>query len=83
MKAKKKYVIKVTAKDIESGKREQSGFCPVALALRRTFREARVWKDELWLGSNRSIPTPRAAASFIERFDDGKKVKPMSFVVTI
>ena len=79
--------IDVTYFDIQRGKRTKSNACPVALAIKRAV-------DSHWLVSvipgnahfygsiaveNRSLP--RQVTEFIEAFDAGNIVAPISFEI--
>lgn len=80
--------IKVTETDIAKGRKKQCKRCPIALAARR----AGVIRPEVdpWTMSARSkrghdagwffCSLPKKARHFVERFDDGLEVKPISFV---
>lgn len=78
--------IAVTAQDIRRGKRAEPCRCPVALALKRTFkRKVRVTFTSFEFESYRKgtkfvvRDTPTSVAKFVEAFDDRKPVKPFSF----
>ena len=78
--------ISVTAQDIRRGKRAEPCRCPVALALKRTFkRKVSVTFTSLEFESYRKgkeslvRDTPSIVAKFVEAFDDHKPVKPFSF----
>ncbi len=80
-----KKVIRVTATDIKRAAFGDAARCPIALALRRAKAGpapsvgCRTWND----GAGMVYDLPKKAQTFIQRFDDGKKVKPFSFVVRL
>lgn len=91
---KKKYVtVQVTKKDIKEGEPRDPSWCPVALALlRKGFDHPEVhdsrFEAEYSLvdgGSDfRSVPLPKLAQRFIDKFDDQdyvtpKTLKPLKF----
>jgi hypothetical protein len=63
--------------------------CPIALAMSRAFPEYRVQVGIFWiflynlLGGivEKEIPMPEAAARFINKFDHGEKVEPMTLEI--
>lgn len=81
----KRFTLKVGAKDIENGIREDPRNCPIAIAVRKKFKifdeddVSVAWsvriKDTRYSLTNR-------ANIFVGMFDTGKKVKPTSFTFT-
>lgn len=82
----KKLTINVTAEDIRLGKKDQPASCAIARAAKRLglkkvnvdntldfSKDGREWFAVL----------PSKAKEFINRFDDGAKVKPFSFSVEV
>lgn len=82
-----KHKITVTQDDIDEGCALSANNCPIARALVREF-----YNPDVWVGSSVRIRYPsggsrryeisRAARRFINRFDEGKEVKPFSFIIT-
>lgn len=77
-----KYKIKVTKTDIKRGKPGVPCACPISLAISRATGMKRVYV------SDPSIPLhnycyfgnkPEQIEDFIEKFDEGDKVRPFSF----
>lgn len=73
--------IEVKAIDIKKGMKEDCKYCPVARAIKRRYPKARgvfvrgyivEWRDYCYA-------LPLKVQNFIERFDDGLKVRPFSF----
>lgn len=83
--------VDVTEADIRAGLRGMTDWCPIALAMARAFDAPRgeigyfpyVGKSVAHLPSGRSVRLPRAASQFVERFDAGAKVDPLSFTLSI
>lgn len=81
--------IKVRQEDIDLGCRSHDVniyFCPIALAVKRKMNIERgiaVHQDDIsiiTIGNQFSYyKLPKKAKEFIKRFDEGKKVKPLSF----
>ena len=87
---KRKRIV-VTADDIRKGERKSYCDCPVARAVKRAFHVKRgrnvtvrhegifvggVTDSRLWVG----VP-PREVERFLERFDQGKAVRPFETTV--
>lgn len=75
--------ISVTAADIQAGGPNDPAYCPIARAVRRLGlkKKVRVWNDSLLLDSS-SYELPERAVLFIDRFDDGHRVRPFTFTLT-
>lgn len=82
----------ITARDIKLGKRNECDRCPGARAIKRAtklFPSVRKYQIELYpteaskpnLAAARVARMPPALHTFISRFDAGKSVKPMSFIL--
>jgi hypothetical protein len=81
--------IKVIQEDIDLGCRSHDAniyFCPIALAVKRKMnieRGVAVHQEDIsiiTIGQQfRYYKLPKKAKAFIKRFDEGKKVKPLSF----
>lgn len=74
-------VINVTAEDIAAGEQRECDFCPIALALRDAFPDARVISvspDSVDLDGI-EIDLPDIAVEFIHAFDGGEGGEPFSF----
>jgi hypothetical protein len=78
--------IKVTKSDIKNGEREHCAKCPVALAIKRTFksRKQRVYVDpwKITIGKKTYI-TPLDVATFVLDFDCGIEVEPFTFTLEL
>ena len=91
----KTVVVKVTALDIKNGVMQDGASCPIANALKRYTDELRVCRAPVCEVGSTEIeldfpePTPRAiqlpakARAFVQRFDNGQKVKPFSFRISL
>ena len=79
-----KYKVEVTAKDINKGRVCNGQYCPVALAVGRTGRfilgKIFVANTRVYAGDAK-YSLPKKAIAFIEKFDEGRPVKPFSFVL--
>ena len=83
-----KYKIKVTTKNIEDGIPHSGEYCPIALAIQdhKSLKEklkgtyVYTWKIE---GPNIKVSIPKKAKNFINKFDNGCKVKPFEFFVDV
>jgi hypothetical protein len=83
--------VSVTEEDILRGKRLVARACPIARAIRR---DARMWKRVSVYGNycnyydsrgwfmNMS-KLPKKCETFVNRFDEGKKVNPFSFIIRL
>lgn len=82
------YTVKVKSSDIKQGVRLDSTKCPIARSLRRIFpkRGVSVYGAEAYVkahnGDTRAFLLPYDARNFIDAFDSGRKVSPLSFVIT-
>jgi hypothetical protein len=85
-----KIKVKVTADDIKRGVRNSCSLCPIARALKRVrpagYKRAAVIAGGGWLlfrteTKTLMADTPKTARYFISRFDNVKKVKPISFTL--
>ena len=81
----KTITIEVNKKDIKKGIKHQYNRCPIARAIRRTLSKAKkiavgtdnikfILKKHLYY-----INSPPKAVKFMNNFDSGKQVKPISF----
>ena len=79
--------INVTKRNIEKGKRKSCGACPVALALRRTFKVTEVSVASriviFGLSPQACFETPDEVLRFMDRFDRRCKVEPFSFELEV
>lgn len=78
--------IEVTEKHIKKGNPEDPFNCPVALAVRAVTKKpiVGVVEDRIILADDEysdqtKFVVPKKVTRFIERFDDGKSVQPLSF----
>lgn len=80
--------VEVTALDIKRGTRNTLSQCPIARAIRRLkFKDVSIGGTARFTkGSGKNalrlvFDIPKAASTFIGRFDLGKPVKPFTFTV--
>ena len=71
--------VTVSKKDIEEGTRSHAHFCPIAIAIKRTF--GLECGDTAALGDrirvvNKFYSCSQGLVDFVENFDAGDKVKP-------
>lgn len=79
-----KHIVKVTKADIENGVREESRYCPVALALRRTFKTRSISAGPGILDiREQCVWTPERVSCFIRDFDKSKPVKSFQFTLEL
>lgn len=93
-----KVKVEVTQKDIKNGIPQDCGYCPIALAVNRTFPKLnKIYVDsaEAYAEMDERIvvvsKTSKSCRKFIEKFDEfdelacefQKKVKPFSFVIKL
>ena len=71
--------ITVTKKDILEGTRASGKSCPIALACRRAGIDIGNGVGMCFIWADPQIDIPLKVSTFIEKFDDGKPVKPFSF----
>ena len=81
--------IKVTKRDIRLGSQMEPNRCPVTRALERAgFDDATVPSADHCIfvnddGTPVSLPLPKKAQHFIDRFDVRKPVKPFTFTLRL
>lgn len=78
--------LQITQKHIDKGRKCALQFCPIALAIKETFKIRRVWVSgtEIELNIKEHFlfaDMPQKAQDFVNKFDIGNKVKPFSFVL--
>lgn len=85
----RRVVVRVTALDIARGKLGPLN-CPIARALRRTFKARRAYagSNELrigreWFEDGRYWPPPAKATEFMINFDHRLPVKPFTFMLRL
>ena len=80
--------IKVTKQDIKNGtgNEKELEYCPIAFAIKRqmkTYFYIKVYGDNIQIltvdHSYRYYKLPKKAKDFIQKFDEGKEVKPFTF----
>ena len=84
--------IKVTQHDIDYGVRGEYSLCPIARAVKHKINgEVMVYGDDMSIFTTdiirryryyklpQNYKLPQKAKDFMQRFDDGKKVKPFTF----
>jgi hypothetical protein len=80
--------IKVTKRDIENsaGYEESLEYCPIAFAVKRQMKTdcgIKVYGDDIQILTighpYRFYKLPKKAKDFIQKFDEGKEVKPFTF----
>lgn len=66
--------------DIEKGVHSTISACPVALCIKRQTRarKVRVFQQEIMIG-RKWVDAPTKINFFIQRFDQGEKVRPITF----
>jgi hypothetical protein len=75
-----KKTINVTQEDIDNGNNADACACPVALALRRSFKVDDIWVQPYEMSANGHVyMNPSKVRDFINNFDRGMKVKPFKF----
>lgn len=79
-----KVKVEVKAKHIKAGLPENFRFCPIALAVKDKGFQRPYVTVEVSAYDKEDNPVvaslPLKALNFIDKFDEGKKVKPFSFV---
>lgn len=71
--------LEITESHIEDGDRGDCSNCPIALALRELCGTDDVYVDGVFISAgDRTWKTPDAAAHFIEDFDSGLPVGPIT-----
>jgi hypothetical protein len=86
-------IIEVTHADICSGKRKDSTFCPIALALKAYFPETKVvvgyskatilrFKPNSFGFAAKVYKLPDDAIKFIQDFDYARSVEPSTFILS-
>lgn len=82
-----KTKIQITSTDIKKGFPNVVDMCPIALAVRRKMKAHNVsvggHVNFSIKRNNFRAKLPKKAVNFIIRFDDGQKVKPFSFIMTV
>lgn len=77
-----KKTIRVTFVDIVAGSQRSPFWCPIALVLRRVCGEPIEVREGGWRRSGAAwIRLPARVVRWLERFDRGEPVKPLSFAV--
>lgn len=88
--AKHRVLIEVKQCNIDKGIQLDDMLCPIALAInrKRPSLDVQVFGKSIDIFDTtdeaccrKSIPLPKKAQKFIESFDDGRPVKPFSFVL--
>lgn len=78
-----KHKIKVTQSNIDDGYEEESGSCPIALAMEDMgLREPNVTGTEAWFYRNERcyiMKLPSLAKKFVYAFDNFDEVSPFEF----
>lgn len=83
-----KYQVQVTQKHIEKGARNNSGKCPIALALRsigatRVGVGGALCRFRIEGAKHELVRLPKKARDFVENFDDGNPVRPFRFTINV
>jgi hypothetical protein len=81
--------IRVTQRDLDVGVQGNSFHCPVARAVMRAFKAARVWVRDIIIvtkaDSQHTYVTPPAVLDFLERYDSAilefESPRPFSFTL--
>lgn len=82
----------VGTRQIKMGKRGDPAGCPIACALKETLAKAGSTIESVWVDgqtikatvtttTTHTFKTPKRAVDFIGAFDDGKRVKPTTFIL--
>ena len=80
----KEFEVEVTQYHIDMGEKAQPASCPVALALKSMGFQNTAVNFHAWVrenGEHYQLILPTDAHKFIEDFDEGGDVKPLSFTV--
>ena len=82
--------IEVTSSDIANGIRGAASSCPVALAVNRAIEKQysafatrssiSIFDDDRWINDHQC---PKPVAAFIEQFDAGEPVQPLTFILKL
>jgi hypothetical protein len=80
--------IQVLQSDIDTGKADDCGYCPVALAIRRATGCSRcvvTWRAiKIECGDRKVLlDTPTSVQAFLPEFDDGQPVWPFEFELEV
>lgn len=78
--------IEVTQEDIDQGKRGDARACPIALAAQRAGVELRAYSlsYDIYRDGQRTqkvIPWPPGVTGWMDRFDRGEYVPPLTFTL--
>lgn len=78
-----KLAVEVTKRDIARGERNCGVSCPIALAMKRIGYPCFVGRDEFseLRGDKFSVELPEVAKRFMEDFDSGNVVHPVTFTI--
>ena len=80
----KRLTIRVTQEDIDDGERRNGEQCPIALAMSRALGDDYVSVgDEYVTGSVYDWELSRTARQWVRRYDDGLRVAPATFRVSV
>lgn len=72
--------VKVLASDIEKGTPISCSMCPIARAVKRMVKHTRVRVTDSFITVGaKTYRTPAIARRFVDRYDMGKTVKPITF----
>lgn len=79
--------VTVTQEDIDNGAMKSCNNCPVALALKRTLQTDVEVRDKIYILDDteklKKIKVPLEVSLFIENFDEGYEVKPLTFTLDV
>jgi len=79
-----KLSVTVTRDDIRLGKTYDECNCPIARAIKRQYKTKAVCvRGDDGNIDGREVLFPKAAETFIRRFDLGRPVKPFTFLATL
>lgn len=84
MKLPDKITLTVTDKHIRSGERDDCVLCPIALAFTHAYPDVQfgVYPTSIYVmedGEAMHYELPREAIKFIDKFDNGIEVQPLTF----
>lgn len=72
--------VEVTQEDIDAAKPQDMKNCPLAKAVSRAYgKKVEISSIHAWVGVFTSARLPQIAIDFFSAFDNGRKVKPISF----
>lgn len=86
MKHKVKTInLEITQADIDNGRKQSCGWCPVAIAVKRQLQldDVSVGIDNIWLGPDKYTPLPHFIRDWIRNYDASRPVKPFTYKIDV